>query len=199
MAGITPEIMENTMRKPRKMSGRQSGFTLLEAMISIVVLSVGVLGLAAVYSQGLFYAALTQYDYIAEKKAEQAVESMFTARDIKSLSWSEINNVSQGGVFVDGPQKILVPGTDGLVGTQTDAGAADELITTGPGADGIFGTPDDTTLDLNPWMTRTIAIAPVIVGGVAEPNLRQVTVTITYTIGTKTRTYVLVSYISAFA
>jgi prepilin-type N-terminal cleavage/methylation domain-containing protein len=187
------------MHKPTKMAGQQSGFTLLEAMISIVILSVGVLGLAAVYSQGLFYAALTQYDYIAEKKAEQAVEAMFTARDIKSLSWSNINNVSQGGVFVDGPQNILVPGTDGLVGTQTDAGAADELITTGPGPDGIFGTPDDTTLDLNPWMKRTIAIAPVVVAGVTEQNLRQVTVTITYQVGTKTRSYVLVSYISAFA
>jgi prepilin-type N-terminal cleavage/methylation domain-containing protein len=187
------------MRKPTKTAGKQSGFTLLEAMISIVILSVGVLGLAAVYSQGLFYAALTQYDYIAEKKAEQAVEAMFTARDIKSLSWSNINNVSQGGVFVDGPQNILVPGTDGLVGTQTDTGAADELITTGPGPDGIFGTPDDTTLDLNPWMKRTIAIAPVVVAGVTEQNLRQVTVTITYQVGTKTRSYVLVSYISAFA
>lgn len=187
------------MRKHTKMTGKQSGFTLLEAMISIVVLSVGVLGLAAVYGQGLFYASLTQYDYIAEKKAEQAVEAMFTARDIKSLSWSEINNVSQGGVFIDGPQKILVPGTDGLVGTQTDSGAADELITTGPGPDGIFGTADDTTLDLNPWMTRTIAITPVVTAGVTEQNLRQVTVTIAYQVGTKKRTYVLISYISAFA
>jgi prepilin-type N-terminal cleavage/methylation domain-containing protein len=191
--------MRIAMRKLTKTASRQSGFTLLEAMISIVILSVGVLGLAAVYSQGLFYAALTQYDYIAEKKAEQAVEAMFTARDIKSLSWSNINNVSQGGVFVDGPQNILVPGTDGLVGTQTDTGAVDELITTGPGPDGIFGTPDDTTLDLNPWMKRTIAIAPVVVAGVTEQNLRQVTVTITYQVGSKTRSYVLVSYISAFA
>ncbi len=178
---------------------RQSGFTLLEAMISIVVLSVGVLSLAAVYGQGIFYATQAQYDYIAEKKAEQAVEAMFTARDIKSLTWTNIQNVSNGGVFLDGPQRMLVPGPDGLVGTQSDVGSADELIITGPGPDKVLGTPDDTTTDLNPWMTRTIAITPVVVAGTAEPNLRQVTVTITYQLGKQSKTYTLISYISSFA
>lgn len=187
------------MRPPTKVMRRQSGFTLLEAMISIVVLSVGVLSLAAVYGQGIYYATQAQYDYIAEKKAEQAVEAMFTARDIKSLTWANIQNVSQGGVFLDGAQKMLVPGPDGLVGTQSDLGSADEVIITGPGPDKIFGTADDTTTDLNPWMTRTIAIAPVLVAGNAEPNLRQVTVTINYKLGNMTHTYTLVSYISAFA
>jgi prepilin-type N-terminal cleavage/methylation domain-containing protein len=182
-----------------KTARRQSGFTLIEAMISMVVLSFGVLSLAAVYAQGIFFAGLSQYDYIAEKKAEQAVEAMFTARDIRSLSWSQIQNVSTGGVFVDGPQPILVPGADGLVGTQTDVGATDESVIIGPGPDGIFGTPDDQIVDLNPWMKRTIAITPVLVAGNAEPNLRQVTVTITYQVGTHQRSYTLVSYISSFA
>ncbi len=187
------------MKTQIKMKRRQSGFTLLEAMISIVVLSVGVLSLAAVYGQGIFYAAQAQYDYIAEKKAEQAVEAMFTARDIKSLTWSNIQNVSAGGVFLDGPQPMLVPGPDGLVGTQADAGAGNEAIITGPGPDKVLGTADDTTTDLNPWMKRTIAITPVLVAGTAEPNLRQVTVTITYQMGNRTKTYTLISYISAFA
>jgi prepilin-type N-terminal cleavage/methylation domain-containing protein len=187
------------MNTAKRAVRKQSGFTLLEAMISIVVLSVGVLSLAAVYGQGIFYATAAQYDYIAEKKAEQAVEAMFTARDIKSLTWANIQNVSTGGVFLDGPQAMLVPGPDGLVGTQADVGSADEKIITGPGPDGILGTSDDVTIDLNPWMTRQIAITPVLVGGSAEPNLRQITVTITYQVGTKTKTYTLVSYISAFA
>lgn len=183
----------------KKTMRRQSGFTLIEAMISMVVLSVGVLSLAAVYAQGIFFAGLSQYDYIAEKKAEQAVEAMFTARDIRSLSWSQIQNVSTGGVFVDGPQPILLPGADGLVGTQTDAGSPDESVIIGPGPDGIFGTPDDQVVDLNPWMKRTIAITPVVIAGASEPNLRQVTVTVTYQIGTHQRSYTLVSYISSFA
>ena len=171
------------------------GFTLLEAMVAIVVLSIGVLSLAGVYAQGLFYASLSQYDYVAEKKAEQAVEAIFTARDIKQLTWSAINNVSQNGVFLDGPQPILVPGADGLVGTETDSGSAHELITIGPGPDGILGTADDQVVDLNPWMTRTITITPVT----GETNLRMITITINYQVGRLNRTYTLISYISAFA
>jgi len=185
------------MKSQCKQSRRLAGFTLLEAMIAIFVLSFGVLSLAAVYAQGIFFASLSQYDYVAEKKAEQAVEAIFTARDIKQLTWSSIQNVSETGVFKDGPQPILVPGTDGLVGTVTDANAADEYITIGPGPDGILGTADDQVVNLNPWMTRTIAITAV--AGDTNTNLRMITVTINYQVGKLNRTYTLISYISAFA
>ena len=59
----------------KKTVRRQSGFTLIEAMISMVVLSFGVLSLAAVYAQGIFFAGLSQYDYIAEKKAASSEAS----------------------------------------------------------------------------------------------------------------------------
>jgi type II secretory pathway pseudopilin PulG len=188
MERIESKFMSQRSKAVRK----QSGFTLLEAMISILVLSFGVLSLAAIYSQGILYASFAQYDYIAEKKAEQAVEAIFTARDIKSLSWTNLQNVSQGGVFVDGPSRILLPGADGLVGTLTDIGSPDEVVITG----------QSTTVNLNPWMTRTITIRPVNIGGnplTPEPNLRQITVTMQYTIGGKVRTYTLISYISSFA
>jgi hypothetical protein len=183
------------MKTQRKRSRHLAGFTLLEAMISIFVLTFGVLSLAAVYAQGIFFASLSQYDYVAEKKAEQAVEAIFTARDIKQLTWASIQNVSNNGVFLDPPQPILVPGTDGLVGTVTDQGSADEVITIGPGPDGILGTADDQVVDLNPWMKRTIAISAVT----GETNLRMITVTITYQVGKMSRNYTLISYISAFA
>lgn len=176
----------------------EKGFTLIEAMISIVVLTFGVLSLAAIYAQGIFYTSLSQFDYIAEKKAEQAVEAIFAARDTGTLTWSSIQNVSApggAGVFIDGPQPILLPGNDGLVGDVNDAGQPDELIITGPGADGKLGTADDTTIDLNPWMTRTIAIAPVP----GQANLRQITITINYIVGRMNRTYTLISYISSYS
>jgi Prokaryotic N-terminal methylation motif len=183
------------MKTLRKHSARHSGFTLLEAMISIFVLTFGVLSLAAVYAQGIFFASLSQYDYVAEKKAEQAVEAIFTARDIKQLTWASIQNVSSNGVFLNGAQPMLVPGTDGLVGTATDSGSAHEFITIGPGPDGILGTADDQVIDLNPWMTRTIAISAVN----GETNLRMITVTVNYQVGKMNRSYTLISYISAFA
>jgi prepilin-type N-terminal cleavage/methylation domain-containing protein len=181
----------------RRKHSRQRGFTLIEAMISIVILSFGVLSLAAVYSQGLFYANTTQIDYIAEKKAEEAVETIFTSRDTQLLTWSQINNTngSTVGVFLPGPQPLLAPGPDGLVGTADDDTSNPNSVITGPGADGILGTADDTSINLNPWMTRTIQFQDVT----GEPNLRQITITINYTVASKQRSFVLVCYISAFA
>jgi prepilin-type N-terminal cleavage/methylation domain-containing protein len=94
-------------------SKHQSGFTLLEALIAIVILSFGILSLAAVYAQGIQVAAMTQMDYIAEKKAEEAVETIFAARDSKLLVWTSIQNVSNAGVFLNGPQPLLAAGPDG--------------------------------------------------------------------------------------
>jgi hypothetical protein len=141
------------------------------------------------------YASLTQYDYIAEKKAEEAVETIFTARDTKVLTWVQIQNVSTGGVFIDGARPLLDPGPDGLVGTADDNAALPDSIIIGPGPDGVLGTADDLVVNLNPWMTRTIAITPVT----GETNLRQITITINYQMGRMQRTYTLISYISAFA
>jgi type II secretory pathway pseudopilin PulG len=183
------------MKRQRKISRQLAGFTLIEAMMSIIILSFGVLSLAAVYAQGIMYASLTQYDYIAEKKAEEAVETIFTARDTKILTWAQIQNVSTGGVFIDGAQPLLDPGPDGLVGTADDNTALPDSIIVGPGPDGKLGTADDVVVNLNPWMTRTIAMAPVT----SEANLRQITITINYQVGRIKRTYTLISYISAFA
>jgi type II secretory pathway pseudopilin PulG len=183
------------MKTFRLKSRNASGFTLLEALISIAVLSFGVLSLAAVYAQGIMYASLTQYDYIAQKKAEEAIETIFTSRDTKVLTWAQIQNTAQGGVFLSGPQPLLDPGPDGLVGTADDNPNLPDEIIIGPGPDHILGTSDDQVVNLNPWMKRTIAISAIS----GETNLRQITVTMTYTVGRVQRTYTLISYISAFA
>jgi type II secretory pathway pseudopilin PulG len=175
------------MKRQRKISCQLAGFTLIEAMMSIIILSFGVLSLAAVYAQGIMFASLTQYDYIAEKKAEEAIETIFTARDTKILTWVQIQNVSLGGVFIDGPQPLLDPGPDGLVGTADDVAGLPDSIIVGPGPTAV--------VNLNPWMTRTIAIAPVT----GETNLRQITITMNYQVGRIKRTYTLISYISTFA
>jgi type II secretory pathway pseudopilin PulG len=193
-------VRSEAMNRRRRAIGQQSGFTMIEALISIVILSFGVLSLAAVYAQGIYFASLTQFDYVAEKKAEQAVEVIFTARDNDTLTWAQIQNTSSGGVFLPGPQAMLQPGTDGLVGTVSDTGSPNEVIVVGPNSGGQIGTTTDKTVDLNPWMTRTIDIAPVLdTAGNNEPNVRSITVTINYHVGKMARTYTLISYISSFS
>jgi prepilin-type N-terminal cleavage/methylation domain-containing protein len=183
----------------RQRGSQQSGFTLLEAMIAIVILSVGMLSLAAVYAQGILVANMTQMDYIAEKKAEEAVETIFAARDSKILAWTNIRNVTgaggpNDGVFLPGPQPLLAPGLDGLYGTADDNAAVPDVVIVGPGADGILGTADDVVMPLTN-MTRTIDIVDVA----GEGSLRQITITMTYTVASKTQQYTLVSFISQFS
>src|ERR1700730_17474886 len=99
----------------------QAGFTLFEVMIATVVLFVGLLGLAGSLSAGLAWMSVSQYEYIAQQKASEAIESIFTARDQGQLTWSTICNVGStvcaNGIFMSGPQILCDPGADGIVGT----------------------------------------------------------------------------------
>jgi prepilin-type N-terminal cleavage/methylation domain-containing protein len=174
---------------------KQDGFTLLETMIAMTVMVIGVLSLSSIFTSGLASANKSQVEYIAQEKAQEAMETIFTARDTQILSWSQINNVSNGGVFLNGPQPLLAPGPDGLVGTADDLVNSPDGIVVAPGPDNVFGTADDIQINLNPWMTRTIAFSPVN----NVPNLLQITVTINYTYQGRANQFVLVSYISNYS
>jgi prepilin-type N-terminal cleavage/methylation domain-containing protein len=181
----------------RKTARKHQGFTLLECMIAMAVLSFGILSLASTYTWGLSNSTKVQMQYIANQKAQEAMESIFEARDANLLTFTQIANVSAGGVFLNGPQPLLAPGPDGIVGTADDLTTQPDVIITGPGPDGILGTADDTFIPLNPWMTRTIAITPV--NGYANTVMQQVTVTINYNYQGQTGQVQLVTYISAYS
>ncbi|MGA8224200.1 MAG: prepilin-type N-terminal cleavage/methylation domain-containing protein [Candidatus Acidiferrales bacterium] len=173
-------------------AGRKSkqGFSLLETMMAIVVLSFGVLTLAGVLATGLAFMGMSQADFIAQQKASEAVESIFTARDSSALTWAQILNVPDGGIFTAGPISLFQPGPDGIVGTLDDVAPIDCIV--GPGPDGILGTADDTCAPLQGY-TRTIAITTNVNG---DTSLRQITVTINYPAGKFVRQYQLITFIS---
>src|SRR2546430_13109387 len=161
--------------------------------------SFGILSLAAVYAQGIQVANMTQMDYIAEKKAEEALETIFAARDSKLLLWTNIRNATglggtTDGVFLVPPQQLLAAGPDGLYGTADDDTANPDTVIMSAGPDKILGTADDVVMSLKN-MTRTIAIVDVP----AESGLRQISITITYTVGSMSRQYTLVSFIAQFS
>lgn len=178
-------------RTPRN---RQAGFTLMETMIAIVVLAVGLLALAAMLGEGIAYMNLSQYDYIAQQKAAEAVESIFTARDMGQATWGQICNVGSGPscIFLTGAQQLCDPGPDGIVGTADDncAGMPDALLL--PNNALSFNPPERVALS---GFTRTITIAPVA----GFPNLSQIWVRVTYTSGKFTRSYDLYTNISNFS
>jgi prepilin-type N-terminal cleavage/methylation domain-containing protein len=172
-----------------------AGFSLLEMMIALVVLAIGILGLAAMLYDSLSYMHSSEDDFIAQQKAEEAAEAIFTAKYTANATFAQISNNTAGnpgGLFLTGPVPLLQPGPDGLVGSINDLGAPAAYIVY-PGPDGKLGTPDDINIPLTNF-TRTIAITDVP----GYTSLRNVVITIDYTTGRFTRQYKLETYVSAF-
>lgn len=175
-----------------------AGFSLLEVVFAIGILTVAVLGLAGVMAGGLRQLNSSPSSVIAAQKAAQAVEAVFAARDSHSVTWDQVRNVSgssgsDGGIFVDGTQPLTLAGPDGLVNTVDDSDATETMVLAGP--DNEVGTDDDRSVPLDGFM-REIVIRDVPGEG---GRLRSVTVTVTYPSGATHETYRLITYISAYA
>src|ERR1700729_375914 len=94
----------------------QGGFTLLETMIAILVMTIGLLALIASFATAISATASSQEDLIARHKALDAMESIYTARNSQQIPFASINNIANGGVFVGGATALKCAGPDGLVG-----------------------------------------------------------------------------------
>jgi len=191
---------------------RQRGFTLIEVMISIVIMSVGLLAVLASFATAITATASAQEDLIARYKALDAMESIYTARNSQQLPFVAINNIASGGIFLSGRQQLLCAGPDGIVGTADDEpctapdtgaacpGGVECLML--PGPDGVLGTADDIPQSLENF-TRTISFNPVsqTVNGVTtvSQNLIGVTISVTYLKpGWPARTYSTSGLISSY-
>jgi prepilin-type N-terminal cleavage/methylation domain-containing protein len=167
----------------------QGGFSLLETIVSMGVLSVGALGLAGVFAAGMQKTVSSPGELLATQKAAEAIESVFSARDSHTVPWAQLRNVPVGGIFLTGPQPLKLAGADGVVNTADDAAVESVVL---PGRDQLLGTGDDVTQTLGEY-TREIQIVDL------SADLRAVTVTVTYRAGTTMRPYSLTAYISTFA
>lgn len=196
-----------TARTARRTSRRtqQEGFTLIEVMVSMVILTVGLVTLLGVFAMAMATTQTAQQDLIAKQLASEAMESIFTARQTSQLNWSDVQNTSQGGIFLDTPQfqPIYNAGVDGIQGTADDAASGLRTLTL-PGPDGIVGTVsgknDDTQLPLTNFQ-RSIQISSVMDNNNNPlPDLRNVVITIQYNVPRMNvkKQYVLTSYISQY-
>jgi prepilin-type N-terminal cleavage/methylation domain-containing protein len=170
-------------------SSSESGFTLVETMMAIIIMGCGLLALATAFAQGLVVMSTSHFHQIAKEKASEAIESVTTSRDTRIIAWAQIRNVSRGGIFLDGPQRLRNQGADGLVNTADD-GAEETAVL--PGQDNLLGTGDDVVLSLD-MFTREIEIRDI------SANLRQIRVIVRYQVSGMAREYQLVTYVSTFA
>lgn len=151
----------------------EAGFSLIEVTIGMLLLMIGSLALAGGVAAGARRLTGSQDQLLASQRAAEAAESVFKARDNRTLTWAQIRNVvgagSDGGIFLDGQKDIKAPGTDGLVNTADDGAT----IQTG--------------------MTREIEIRDL------GPTLRQLRVIVRYRSSMGMQNFVLTTYLSAYA
>ena len=174
-----------------------AGFSLIEVMVAMGILTVGLLALVGVFAMAVTRMAASTPMLVAREKAREAIESVHAARDSGELKWDAVNNVSGGGVFLDGAHPLTMPGNDGLVSTGDDEGI--EKVHK-PGKNGLLGDGDDEVVALTSF-TRQIVITPLNYddGGGVNPNLRQVTVNIRYRVEGAWRTYTMTTYVSSYS
>jgi prepilin-type N-terminal cleavage/methylation domain-containing protein len=188
--------------------GPQAGFSLIEVMIAIVVMTIGLLAVVASIATALATTQSAQEDLIARQKALDALESIYTARNSQQIPFKSIDNTVNGGVFLSGAQPLLCAGADGLFGTNDDApctttagancpnGGVECMVM--PDRTGVLGTTGPIMSLSN--FTRTITINHVLLpNGTVNQNMIAVSITVSYTkAGLPARNYTVNGLISQF-
>lgn len=171
-----------------------AGFSLLELVVAITLLTVGLLAVAA----AIGYAAVAANHGRAVTNTKLLVVSILeqteTLRNSGHLTFGQIANVANVdnthatrnfGGFQPGFQQVSTnPGPDGIFGT------ADDLVDAG--TDGVFGTGDDF---VNPafavvGVTRQIEITSL------SSTLKKVEVTIEYPVSSGRKQLTAISYLN---
>jgi len=177
----------------------QKGFTLIEVMVSMAIMTVGLVCLLGVFGLAMAATQSSQQNAIAKQLANEAMEGILTARETATVTWAQIQNTGSGGIFLSGFQPIDCAGVDGIIGTADDAACGAQTLQM-PGPDGIFGTADDVFLPLTNYQ-RSITLAPALdSGGNPIPTLNTVIITVQYTNPQLrvARNYTISTYISQY-
>jgi prepilin-type N-terminal cleavage/methylation domain-containing protein len=202
--------MSNQKRRPSQRNRKgQQGFTLIEVMISIFVLTIGLLSLLGVFGVAMASTQTTELDLVAKQLAQEAMETLYSARDTNDIQWEAIQNTGvvnpdgTSGIFLTGFSNIYLPGADGIIGTADDSAAGRQTLTP-PGPDGTYGNAVDVAAAYNlSNYTRQILISNTdLINnlGVLPSNLRCYVITIQYTTPQfkLPKQYVLTGYISQY-
>jgi prepilin-type N-terminal cleavage/methylation domain-containing protein len=201
------------MKRPNlsiRHAASQGGFTLVECMISIAILTIGSVGLLGVFGLAVRASQTSQEDMLARQLAAETMESIYTARNSAEVQWAALQNVSNGGIFTDGVQNVTCAGADGILDTADDTACLTasgatcpnggiECLTE-PGPDGILGTADDIILSLSNYKRQVLISTLLDANGNPIQTLRSVTITITYSAPNSStpKTYVINEYVSAY-
>jgi type II secretory pathway pseudopilin PulG len=148
-------LNDNPQKIPMKnLEKRQNGFSLIEAVVAIFVVTVGLIGTAAAIGYAIHYGTISRNVTAAKSIIVAEIEEIETLRNTHRLNFKQIanagsvDNTNVAAIFTgfsNGFKELsLNPGPDGVNGTDDDIRDA--------GADGVFGTGDDFD---NPALARS--------------------------------------------
>jgi prepilin-type N-terminal cleavage/methylation domain-containing protein len=156
---------------------RESGFSLLETIVAMLILTVGLLGVASAIGYALMASNSGRGLTNAKLLVVSALEQMETLRDSGQLNFAEVSNTPVTGSSFTGFPTTFLP------------------VSTVPGPDFVYGTLDDPgrtdpTQAVN-GVTRQILITSL------SPTLKRIQVTLRYSPnGGTSRDLVCVSYLN---
>jgi len=167
---------------PRKgQDAAAAGFTLLETIIAMLVLMIGMLGLASAISMSLMVSNRGRTVTNSKLLIVSALEQMEMLRNTGQLTYAQIANAGDpallnppdGAMPFNGfPNTFLRvsanPGPDGIAGTN------DDLLDAGP--DRVYGTLDDFT---NPALARAGYERQILITNLSA-TLKRIEVTLRY-------------------
>lgn len=135
-------------------NNKESGFSLVETMIAMIILMIGILATISALSFSLLYVQESEKNTYAREYARSALETIFSIRDLQLFD-ADGNNFTYNW-------DTLVTKTSTNSGIFTDGWTP---IRENPGSDGIFGTDDDTCAETGPCGTGATANNSTVVKG----------------------------------
>lgn len=166
--------------KKTSRSGRdEKGFSLIEAVVAIMIITIGLMGTAAAITYALEFGAISRNVGSAKLVIVSSIEEVETLRNTRRLDFKQIANVGEVdnsgspnsfAGFSTGYKEIsLQPGPDGVNGTDDDLRA--------PGRDGVYGTSDDVVSD--PALVRSGYVRKITVTNL-NTTMKKVEVKVRY-------------------
>jgi prepilin-type N-terminal cleavage/methylation domain-containing protein len=158
----------------------EKGFSLLEVVVAILILTIGLLGTAAAITYALEYGTTSRNVGNAKLLITSTMEEIESLRNTRRLDYKQIANVGAvnnidskntfNGFSIGFKAVSLDPGPDGVNGTDDDL--------RDPGPDTVFGTGDDFD---NPALMRSgfmrqIKIEPMP----SDPTIKKIEIKIQY-------------------
>lgn len=173
--------MSNNLKKKKNENSTnrsEKGFSLIEAVVAILIITIGLIGTAAAITYALEFSAISRNVTNAKLVIVSTVEEIESLRNTRRLDFKQIANVGHVdnngtpntfGGFSNGYKEVsLNPGPDGVNGTDDDLRSA--------GADGTYGTTDDID---DPTLVRSGYVREITITNL-NTTLKKVEVKVRY-------------------